>query len=185
MAYLAGRVASARPPHATKEQHKIMKSLSLTTILALLACLSFTPVLGAAEATGERIADGIRIEAPYARAVPPGQPNSAVFMVLENTGDTPRALVGAESDIAATLELHTHRMADGMMQMRKIERIDLPAGERVSLAPGGLHLMLIGLREQLRPGAAVSVTLIFDDGSRTEFSAPVRQVTPMQEHVGH
>jgi copper(I)-binding protein len=116
------------------------------------------------------------IDDPFARAVPPGQPNSAVFMALTNTGDAQRALVAAESDAAATVELHTHTMTDGMMQMRRIERIDLPAGERVTLKPGGLHVMLIGLAEQLTPGMDVALTLIFDDGSRADITAPVRRI---------
>jgi hypothetical protein len=97
-------------------------------------------------------------------------------MVLTNNGDADRALVAAESDAAATVELHTHTMADGMMQMRKIERIDLPVSERVVLQPGGLHVMLIGLTEQLMPGMDVALTLVFDDGSRTAVSAPVRRI---------
>ncbi|WP_058554226.1 copper chaperone PCu(A)C [Thiohalocapsa sp. ML1] len=132
------------------------------------------------------VADAVRIEDPYARAVPPGQPNSAVFMVIENTGPTPVAVVAAESPAAATVELHTHRMADGMMQMRRIERIELPAGESVALAPGGLHVMLIGLTETLAPGMEVPLTLVFDDGGRAEVTAPVRHVQPMmQGHEQH
>jgi len=119
------------------------------------------------------LADAVRIEDPYARAVPPGQPNSAVFMVIENTGPTPVAVVAAESPAAATVELHTHRMADGMMQMRRIERIELPAGESVALAPGGLHVMLIGLTETLAPGMEVPLTLVFDDGGRAEALARI------------
>jgi copper(I)-binding protein len=132
----------------------------------------------------------IAVDDPYARAVPPGQPNSAVFMALTNTGDGPRALVAAESEAAATVELHTHSMQDGMMRMRRIERIELPAGERVVLEPGGLHVMLIGLAEQLEPGMAVALTLMLDDGSRVPVTAPVRRIDGamgggMSGHGGH
>jgi hypothetical protein len=127
----------------------------------------------------------VTVQDPYARAVPPGQPNSAVFMTLTNTADGPRALVSAESDAAATVELHTHSMADGMMQMRRIERIDLPPGERVKLEPGGLHVMLIGLAEQLTPGSDVALTLVFDDGSRAELTAPVRRIDGAMGRGGH
>ncbi|MBK1631046.1 hypothetical protein CKO31_09900 [Thiohalocapsa halophila] len=121
-------------------------------------------------------AGAIDVSDPYARAVPPGQANSAAFMVLRNTGDSDRALVAAESTAADTVELHTHTMDDGMMQMRRIERIELPAGEAVTLAPGGLHVMLIGLAEQLQPGMDVALTLIFDDGARQSITAPVRRI---------
>jgi copper(I)-binding protein len=118
----------------------------------------------------------LMIEDPYARAVPPGQPNSAVFMVLENGSDQDRSIVAAESDVAETVELHTHTTVDGMMQMRRIDAIALPAGETVTLQPGGLHVMLIGLKGPLTEGSAVDLTLVLDDGTRMAVSAPVRSI---------
>jgi hypothetical protein len=150
--------------------------------LAAVAALLLLPALG--------LAADVLVEDPYARAVPPGQPNSAVFMALTNTGEAARALVAAESEAAATVELHTHSMQDGMMRMRRIERIELPDGQRVVLEPGGLHVMLIGLAEQLQPGMDVALTLIFDDGSRMPVTAPVRRIDGamgggMHGHGGH
>lgn len=123
--------------------------------------------------------EGVGIADPYARAVPPGQPNSAVFMRIENAGTGDRALVAAESPASDVVELHTHTMDDGMMKMRRVERIPLPAGETVTLEPGGLHIMLIGLKQQLMPGDEVSLTLELDDGSSVSLTAPVRKVEPM------
>ena len=119
---------------------------------------------------------------PYARAVPPGQTNSAAFMAIENPGDEPRALVGADSSASAVVELHTHLHEDGMMKMRRVERIDLPAGETVTLEPGGLHLMLIGLTQDLKPGDELDVTLIFDDDHRQQIKVPVRDTKMMHMH---
>lgn len=154
--------------------------MSLRSAAVLAAALLIPQLTLAADA------DTLSVEAPYVRAVPPGQPNSAAFMTLTNTGEVLRALVAAESDAAATVELHTHSMADGMMQMRKIERIDLPPGERVELKPGGLHVMLIGLEEQLKPGMEVALTLILDDDSRMPLTAPVRRIDGnMQSHMAH
>jgi copper(I)-binding protein len=124
-------------------------------------------------------AGALIIEEPYARAVPPGQPNSAVFMRIVNGGDSPRALVGGKSDVADTVELHTHTMDEGMMKMRRIERIEVPAKGTVTLEPGGLHVMLIGLNRDLAPGDGVNLTLDLDDGSRVQVQAPVREVKPM------
>ncbi|MFD2112499.1 copper chaperone PCu(A)C [Thiorhodococcus fuscus] len=139
---------------------------SLRSIIAVLvASLSF-----AVFAADVEVAD------PYARAVPPGQPNSAVFMTLSNPSQQDRVLVGAESSVAETVELHTHIQADGMMQMRRIERIDLPAGQSVELAPGGLHVMLIGLQHPLDPEATIDLTLVFDDGDRMALKVPVRRI---------
>ena len=122
----------------------------------------------------------IGINDPYARAVPPTQPNSAVFMTLTNHDKAERALVGAESQAAATVELHTHVAEQGMMVMRRIERIALPAGKPVELKPGGLHVMLIGLEQRLEPGAEVALTLVYDDGSKASVAAPVRKIAPPQ-----
>jgi copper(I)-binding protein len=115
----------------------------------------------------------------YVRAVPPGQPNSAAFMNLTNRGGAARALVAAASPSAEVVELHTHAMVDGMMRMRQIEQIDVAPGATVNLAPGGLHVMLIGLTGPLGVGDTVTLTLEFDDGQRVEISAPVRPVDGM------
>lgn len=115
---------------------------------------------------------------PYARAVPPGQPNSAVFMTLTNDGTLPRALVAAASPVAQSVELHNHVREDGMMRMRQVERIEIPPGQHVALAPGGLHVMLIGLKDGLAPGDTVDLSLSFDDGSTARVQAPVRAIAP-------
>jgi periplasmic copper chaperone A len=118
----------------------------------------------------------VTVTDPYARAVPPGQPNSAVFMTLTNDSDKPLALVAAESPAAKTVELHTHVKDGGMMRMIRIDRIDVPAHGTVKLEPGALHVMLIGLTGDLAVGGNVDVTLAFDDGTKQQVKAPVRQV---------
>lgn len=118
----------------------------------------------------------------YARAVPPGQPNSAVFLTLTNATPETRALVAGMSPMAEVVELHTHIHEDGMMRMRRVERIEVPAGGSVSLEPGGLHLMLIGLKGNLAPGDQVDLTLSFDDGTETQVLAPVRKAEPQMSH---
>ncbi|WP_316366494.1 copper chaperone PCu(A)C [Candidatus Thiodiazotropha sp. CDECU1] len=134
------------------------------------------------------VADGIMVEDPYVRAVPPGQPNSASFMVLHNKGDKGSALMSASTPAADVVELHTHTMEEGMMRMRKVEKIDLPAGEVVKLQPGGLHVMLIGLKQKLVPDEKLSLTLTFADGSSLQVDAPVRKLQMKMkqgDHQGH
>jgi copper(I)-binding protein len=121
--------------------------------------------------------DAISVTGAYVRAVPPGQANSAAFMGLVNGSGEDRALIGAESTGAEVVELHTHVAEDGMMKMRRLQRIELPAGRTVSLAPGGLHIMLIGLKERLDPGRQIDLSLVLDDGTRLELQAPVRKVS--------
>ncbi|WP_417581481.1 copper chaperone PCu(A)C [Nitrincola sp.] len=123
--------------------------------------------------------ESVNIHEPYARAVPPGQPNSAAFMQLENTTETDLAVITAQSSVSEVAELHTHTDVDGVMQMRQVESIALPAGETTELKPGGLHIMLIGLKQPLADGDQIDLTLTFSDGSATELTLPVRHVMPM------
>ena len=120
----------------------------------------------------------------YVRAVPPGQPNSAAFMVLKNN-DAAVSLVSASSSVAKVVELHTHTHKDGVMQMRKIDKVDVAAKGEAALAPGGNHVMLIGLTQQLKEGQQVDLTLKFSDGSSQQLTAPVRSVMKMGMSGGH
>ena len=136
-------------------------------------------------------ADEIKVGDAYVRAIPPGQPNSAAFMVLDNGGAKGHALVGAASPVAEAVELHTHIMDEGMMKMRRVERVELPAGESVRLQPGGLHVMLIGLKQPLKPDDQVHLTLTFEDNSARHLQVPVREVEAMMmkqdqhQHMQH
>ncbi len=90
-----------------------------------------------------------------------------------NGGDIDAKLVSASSPFVDTIELHTHTMDKGVMQMRKVDAIEIPAGETVYFKPGGLHLMLFGTRFADDQNA-MPVTLVFEDGSTTELSMPLR-----------
>ena len=129
----------------------------------------------------------VKVHQPFVRLMPPTQPNTGAFMTLENTSSEDRAVVRAESEVSQVVELHTHTMVDGVMQMREIPEIRIPAGQRTELKPGGLHVMLIGLHQPLQEGQEVAITLVFDDQSRQIIHAPVRH--PGSEmsmpHYGH
>lgn len=153
----------------------------MRTILRQMAVAGAVLCLSASLYAGSA-ADGVQVEDIYVRAVPPGQGNSAAFMRLANEGEADHALVAVESDASKVVELHTHLKEDGMMKMRRVDKIDLPAGATATLQPGGLHVMLIGLTRQLSPGEDVEIALIFEDGSRTELRAPVKTVQQTMEH---
>lgn len=143
----------------------------------MLSGLLLAPLIAVAGA-----ADDVSVVDPYVRAVPPGQPNSAAFMQLHNKSTTRHAIVKAQSPVAKIVELHTHIMEGGMMKMRQVERIEVPAQGSTTLAPGGLHVMLLGLTADLTPDQLVPVTLMFEDGSKTTIQAPVRK---LQMHMKH
>lgn len=126
------------------------------------------------------LAQSLSVEDARVRAVPPGSPTTAAFMDLTNPGETDLALVGAVSPLAGTLELHNHVMVEGVMQMRQVEEIPLPAGEAVRLAPGGWHLMLFDLVRTPVEGESVALTLTLDNGETLSVEAPVTRVQPME-----
>jgi copper(I)-binding protein len=127
----------------------------------------------------------ISVSEPYVRAVPPGTPNSAAFMTLTNKGSSDNALVSATSPASKVVELHTHTMDNGMMKMRQVEKIDLPVGKSAVLEPGGLHVMLIGLTGDLKPGEQVDLTLKFADGSEQQIKAPIKSLMGMKMPMKH
>ncbi|EIJ35624.1 protein of unknown function DUF461 [Thiothrix nivea DSM 5205] len=128
--------------------------------------------------TAVKVADVVKVENPYARAVPPGQPNSASFMTLVNESDVDHSVKSAASPVAATVELHTHTNNNGVMEMRQVEQIDVPAKGRTELKPGGLHVMLIGLKQDMKVGETAPITLTFEDGSSTTVDAPIQEIAP-------
>ena len=148
-----------------------------------------TTLLAAGSAVADSVAEmpqtvhhPIQVEQPYVRAVPPGQPNSAAFMTLHNQGREGNALVGASSPAAEVVELHTHIIEEGMMKMRRVAQIELPARGAAVLKPGGLHIMLIGLKGPLTPGQTIPLTLKFADGSESTISAPVQEIMQTMGH---
>ncbi len=123
-------------------------------------------------------ASEIVVDDAYVRAVPPGQTNSAAFMTLHNHSMSGKRLVAVESSIANTVELHEHTNENGMMKMRRIKGgIEIEPHATAELKPGGLHVMLIGLKQKLTPGETIHLTLKFDDQSSQDVHAEVRKLT--------
>ncbi len=118
----------------------------------------------------------VMVHDAYARATPPNAVNSAIFMHLMNKDDSARQVVDANSNSADVVELHNHIMADGMMQMRKVDSIDIPANGTAELKPGGMHIMLLGLKSDLHEGDNVKLTLKFANGETKNLSVPVKKV---------
>lgn len=125
----------------------------------------------------------VKVDQPYARAVPPGQPNSAAFMSLKNNSDTEVSLVSASSSVSKVAELHGHTNENGVMKMRQVPHITLKGNQQVELKPGGLHIMLIGLKQNLVKGETVDLTLNFSDGSSKSLDINVKDVMSGMGHM--
>jgi len=116
----------------------------------------------------------LRFTDPWARLQPPVAEMSAAFLVIENAGTESDALVGASCACARAVELHVMQEIDGKMNMRQVERFAIPAGGRLALAPGGPHLMLIGLTAPLSTERPLELRLRFERGGERTIVVPVR-----------
>jgi len=127
-------------------------------------------------------AQDIQISSAFAREIPPGAPASAGFMTLKNSSDKDVKIVSANSDVATFTELHTHTNDNGVMRMREIPFILIPANGKTELKPGGLHIMLIQPVTPIKQGNNVNITLTFEDKSTKDLSIPVKRIMGMHGH---
>lgn len=102
----------------------------------------------------------VKAEGAWARPTVPGQPAGGGYVAL--TSAQADRLIGGSTPAAARVELHTMSMQGDVMRMRQVEAIELPAGRKVELKPGGLHLMLMELKQPLVAGSVLQVTLAFE-----------------------
>jgi copper(I)-binding protein len=98
----------------------------------------------------------------------------AVYVTLSNAGSQADALISASSAAAGSVELHEIQKEGGVMKMRPVKSIPVPAGGKVELKPGGYHIMLLDLKHDLKPGDKVPVTLSFEHGGELRIEAAVR-----------
>ncbi len=126
----------------------------------------------------------VKIDGAWARPTVPGQQGGGGFMTLQSAAAD--RLVGGTTPVADRLELHTMTMEGDVMQMRQIDRIELPAGRRVELKPGGLHVMFIGLKQPLALGTKVPVTLKFEKAGEVKVEMTVTSRAPAAGgHANH
>lgn len=127
-----------------------MKYLRLLSALIIGLHLSFA-----------HAAQPLKVSDAWARASAPGQKVGAAYMNLDSAADL--TLIKVESTAAASVEIHSMSMKNGIMRMRMLETLPVPAGQTTRLAPGGFHLMLFDLKQPLKAGDDVPFTLQFKD----------------------
>ena len=112
----------------------------------------------------------------WARATAPGQPVGAVYLTVRNGTSADDRLVGGSTPAARAVEIHTMRMDEEIMRMRRQDGLDIPAGGSAELGPGGTHLMLVGLKAPLTAGATVPLSLDFAKAGRKDVVATVEPI---------
>lgn len=113
----------------------------------------------------------------WTRATPPGAPTAAGYLTITNNGKAADKLIAASSSQAESGGLHMMTVKDGVMSMHSIEGgADIPAGGTVTLAPGGFHIMFVTLKEPLKEGAKLPVTLIFEKAGTIETFLHIKEI---------
>ncbi|MES2609665.1 copper chaperone PCu(A)C [Acidovorax sp.] len=129
----------------------------------------------------------VTVKDAWVRATVPQQQATGAFMQLSSARDS--KLVSASSPLTPAVEVHEMSMQDNVMRMRQVPAIDLPAGKAVNLQPGGYHVMLMNLRQQVKEGDTVPITLVFEgkDGKResVQVQAPVRALNATGAPAAH
>lgn len=103
----------------------------------------------------------------WSRATVPAASTGVVYGQLQNTGKDPLAIVAVESPIAERAEIHRSTSRDGMMGMEHVQRIELAPGEKLRLEPGGMHIMLVGLKDGLEQGKTFRIDVLTEDETLT------------------
>ena len=114
----------------------------------------------------------VRVENPWIRLLPPGVHATSGYMTL--TSDRHDRLLSVSTPIAHMVEIHRSSMENGMMQMDQVSGLELKESVRVELAPGGYHLMLMGLNQPLSSEKKVSLTLTFEHAEPLTVEAQVK-----------
>lgn len=127
----------------------------------------------------------VRIDNPQAAETPPGAKTGVVYLDIVNAGGADRLLSAKAGEITDYIELHATQFEGDLMRMRKVEAIDLAGGATTSLKPGGLHIMLIDLKQPLRAGQSFALTLQFEKAGTVQVSVPIRTREDMMEPMQH
>lgn len=160
----------------------------ITRAAAFAATLMLIASPALAEMSGTRLGD-LTISHAFTRAMPPSASTGGGYVTITNTGSTADRLIAVTSPAAPVVQLHQMKMDGDVMMMSELpDGIALPAGETVSLAPGGLHIMFMQVPIPFVEGDEVMVQLTFEKAGQIELALPVAPLgaksAPM-DHAGH
>ena len=147
-------------------------------IFAFTAVAMAASALMVLSARAEDIKAGdLVISQAWSRATPSGAKVGGSYLTIENKGTAADKLIGASSDVAGSIQVHEMSMANGTMKMRPLESgLAIEPGKTVKLAPGGYHLMMMDLKNPLKQGDKLSITLQFEKAGKVPVSFDVMGV---------
>ena len=145
-----------------------MKSTIAMVVVLVVSSMALVPPLSAAEQ-----GKSIQIEKPWTRAsIVKSRPAAAYMTIINHSGKADR-LVSASSPVAGKVSVHLSEMTNGVMQMGPMHDLLLEPGEKVTLKPGGLHLMLMKLKAPLKKGNTLPLILIFETTGKIDVQAQI------------
>ncbi len=138
-------------------------------------CAFLAVFLLAAPVSAQQFTAGdITVDQPYAFETAPMARAGGGFLTVVNEGDAPDRLIGVRSELPRT-EIHLSSMQDGIARMERVDALDIPAGETVELAPGGYHVMFLGLDgNAFEAGEEIDATLVFETAGEVDVTFTVR-----------
>jgi copper(I)-binding protein len=128
---------------------------------------------------------GLQIGNPWARATPSGATVGAGYLTITNKGKAPDRLVGGAAAPAARFEIHNTVVEGGVAKMRPVTGLEIKPGETVELKPGGMHVMLLGLKQPLKQGQRIKGMLVFEQAGTVAIEFAVQAAGAPASHGGH
>lgn len=138
-------------------------------VVAAVSIVAFSAAVCAESAAGK----GVSVSEPWARATPAGAKVGAAYMTITAGPGGGDVLVAASTPKAGRSELHNHIMKGDVMEMRRVDSIEVPAGGKAQLKPSGYHLMLMELKEPLKAGETIKLELTFKTAGKMSVDVPV------------
>lgn len=153
---------------------------SLVALVALMASVANAAQASSSPDASLRTVPGQlpKVENAWVRTAVPGQQGTGAFMRL--TARQPMQLIGVSTPVAGVAEVHEMKQEGDIMRMRRVAKVDLPAGQAVEFKPGGYHLMLMDLKQDLKPGTVVPLTLVLRDARGVEYKLELKATVAAQ-----
>ena len=147
----------------------------LPLILVLSICVG---IAGQARAQTPA-ASTIAIEQPWTRATPAGAKTGAAYLTIINRGSAADRLVSASTPIASKVQFHEETNDNGIMRMRELPTVEIGPGAMVTFKPGSMHIMLVGVKQQLKDGQTFPLVLEFEKAGEIDLQIPVAKAGAM------
>jgi copper(I)-binding protein len=157
---------------------QIVKMLLASVMRAASGAFLITCLMAVPPSRAEEVKAGdLVISRAWSRATPGGAKVGGGFLTVENKGTAPDRLIGGAADVASKVEVHEMSMNNGVMTMRPLEKgLTIDPGKTVKLAPGGYHLMLMDLKNPLKQGDKLAITLEFEKAGKVQVTFDVQAV---------